>query len=79
MWLVVPAVTVGTYAVIDAQVKDSGASTPAAVALWATVSADVDRRMTASLAEPIRLQAQDWRSGNIPWLVEAIDEPHALR
>jgi hemolysin-activating ACP:hemolysin acyltransferase len=47
-----------------------------AAVLWAMVSEDVDRRLSAELDKPIRLQASEWRSGTIPWIVAALGEPN---
>ena len=52
-WLVAAPLTAGTFAIINAQDTETGATMPAAVALWATVSPAVDRRLTAAIAEPI--------------------------
>jgi hemolysin-activating ACP:hemolysin acyltransferase len=68
-WLVLPAVLSGQYRV--AQAQQSGAPAPIGVALWASVSADVDKRLS-DLSAPARLRPAEWRSGNIPWLMELV-------
>ncbi len=50
----------------------------AGVAFWASVSDAVDQRIAASLHEPIRLAANEWRSGPHVWLVDAVGEPSSL-
>jgi hemolysin-activating ACP:hemolysin acyltransferase len=67
--LVVPAVMCGQYLVAEAQSKSKGFVTPVATALWATVSKEVDARLSAELDKPFRLQPAEWRSGDIAWLV----------
>lgn len=78
-WLVVPPIAAGSYAIVDAKAQESGASTPAAVVLWASVSAEVDRRLVSEVADPIRLAPAEWQSGSIIWLVQAVGEPQALK
>jgi hemolysin-activating ACP:hemolysin acyltransferase len=68
-WLVLPAVLSGQYRV--AQAQQSGAPAPIGVVLWASVSADVDKRLS-DLSAPARLRPDEWRSGNIPWLMELV-------
>jgi cytolysin-activating lysine-acyltransferase len=72
-WLVLPAVLSGQYRV--AQAQQSGTAVPVGVALWASVSTAVDQRLS-DLSAPWRLQSDEWRSGDIPWLVELVaDHP----
>jgi|SRR5271166_4173976 len=68
-WLVLPAVLSEQFRV--AQAQQSGAPTPVGVALWASVSADVDKRLS-DLSVPARLRPDEWRSGDIPWLMELV-------
>jgi hemolysin-activating ACP:hemolysin acyltransferase len=71
-WLVLPAVLSGQCRV--AQTQQSGVAVPVGVALWASVSTDVDQRLS-DLSAPLRLQSDEWRSGDIPWLVELVADP----
>jgi cytolysin-activating lysine-acyltransferase len=68
-WLVLPAVISGQCRV--AQAQQSGIVVPVRVALWANVSTDVDQRLS-DLSAPWRLQPDEWRSGEIPWLLELV-------
>jgi cytolysin-activating lysine-acyltransferase len=68
-WLVLPAVLSGQCRV--AQAQQSGIPVPVGVALWASVSTAVDQRLS-DLSAPWRLKADEWRSGDIPWLVELV-------
>jgi hemolysin-activating ACP:hemolysin acyltransferase len=68
-WLVLPAVLSGQFRVAHAQ--QSGIPVPVGVALWASVSTAVDQRLS-DLSAPWRLQPNEWRSGDIPWLVELV-------
>ena len=71
-WLVIPAIRAGQFSILEAQ---SAVDRPLGVALWATVSPVVDRRLTAQKAAglvPFRLAPSDWRSGDILWLMDLI-------
>ena len=67
--LVVPAVMSGQFLVAEAQSKSKGFVTPVAIALWATVSAEIDQRLAQDLEKPFRLAPTEWRSGDIAWLI----------
>jgi len=77
-WLVVPPLTAGQFAVADMQSREGGPSVPAAVVLWASVSPEVDQRLAANLSEPIRLRPDEWKSGDILWLIEAVGDGRLL-
>lgn len=77
-WLVVPAVMTGQFAIGQTSAKKGGPRSPAAVALWASVSAEVDARLTANPQEALRLRPDEWRSGDILWLVAAAGDPRIL-
>ena len=78
-WLVAPAVVNGTYSIAETRLQTGGPSRPAAVTLWACVSDEVDRRLTAEIAQPLRLQPQDWKSGENYWLIHASGESRAVQ
>jgi hemolysin-activating ACP:hemolysin acyltransferase len=73
-WLVLPPLLTGQCSVAEAKSKENGASVPVAVALWASVSPDVDRRLAENLNTPIRLRPDEWRSGDILWLIDAVGD-----
>src|SRR5262245_25968862 len=77
-WLVVPALTTGQWRVVGAQSKQNGVSFPVAVALWARVSAEVDKKLSENLHVPIRLRPDEWKSGDILWLVDAVGDPRIV-
>src|SRR4029079_4132083 len=77
-WLVVPALTAGQFAVANMKSKEGGPSVPAAVVLWASVSPEVDQRLSANLSAPIRLRPDEWKSGDILWLIEAVGDGRLL-
>lgn len=67
--LVVPAVLHDQFLIAEAQSKESELTAPVAVALWASVSAEIDHRLCQDLDQPFRLAANEWKSGDIAWLV----------
>src|SRR5206468_3354147 len=77
-WLVVPALATGQWRVVRAQSKQKGVPFPVAVALWARVSAEVDKKLSENLHVPIRLRPDEWQSGDILWLVDAVGDPRAV-
>lgn len=76
-WLVVPAVARGQYALAEARLKETGASVPVGVVLWALVSTEVDERLSAP-ENPLRLKPDEWRSGDIPWIMHATGDVKVL-
>jgi cytolysin-activating lysine-acyltransferase len=77
-WLVIPPLLTGQFSIAEARSKQSGASAPVAVALWARVSAEVDKRLSENLDKPMQLRPREWRSGDILWLVEAVGDARVL-
>ncbi|MEQ1715834.1 MAG: toxin-activating lysine-acyltransferase [Hyphomicrobium sp.] len=78
-WLVVPPVSLGQFALAEAQSKSNGMMAPVGLVLWAAVSAEVDARLRAHVLEPIRLRPQEWKCGDILWVVEAIGDPKLIQ
>ena len=78
-WLVIPAVNAGQVAVAEAHAKDMGSVMPIGAILWALVSKDVDSRLAASPDQPVTLKPEDWRSGDIPWIMAAMGEPKIIQ
>lgn len=76
--LVVPAVRTGQFLVAEAQSKVNGFVTPVAMALWATVSEGVDRRLSDNLDQPFRLAANEWKSGQIAWLIALVGDRRGI-
>jgi hemolysin-activating ACP:hemolysin acyltransferase len=51
---------------------------PAAVALWARVSPEVDRALSENLDKGVRLSPGAWTSGDILWLIAVGGHPRAV-
>jgi hemolysin-activating ACP:hemolysin acyltransferase len=76
-WLVVPALAHRQYALAEAQSKETGAVSPVGGVLWAFVSEEVDKRLS-DLSAPVRLKPNEWRSGDIPWVILATGDMRIL-
>ena len=62
-WLVVPPLLTGQCCVAEAKAPD-GSGTPIAVVLWASVSPEVDKRLSENLNTSVRLRPNEWKSGD---------------
>lgn len=78
-WLVVPALTTGQFSLAEAHSRSNGISAPVGVVLWASVSPEVDARLAASQDVPVRLNPNEWKSGDIIWVVDAVGEPQTVQ
>lgn len=77
-WAVAPAVITGQFSLAEAQSKSNGMVAPVAVVTWASVNEDIDQRLMAGIDHPVRLAVQDWRSGPILWVMDAIGDPRVI-
>jgi hemolysin-activating ACP:hemolysin acyltransferase len=77
-WFVIPPLVTGQYTVANKSLEQNGVTVPVAIALWASVSAEVDKKLCENLHVPIRLRPDEWRSGDVLWLVDAVGDPRAL-
>jgi hemolysin-activating ACP:hemolysin acyltransferase len=59
---------------VRGKLKDKkGLTIPLGLALWAHVSEEVDKKFEAQQQRlPFRLAPQDWKSGEIPWLLAVL-------
>lgn len=78
-WLAVPAVTTGQFALAEAQSKANGMTAPVGLVLWASVSPEIDKRLRTNIASGVRLAPNEWKSGDILWVVEAVGDPKILQ
>ena len=76
--LVIPAVVSKQFIVAEAKSQRNGMVVPVATVLWAMVSEEVDRRLSTDLDKPVRLEAKDWKSGDIPWLIAAAGDKRVV-
>jgi cytolysin-activating lysine-acyltransferase len=73
-WLVLPPLLAGQCRVVEAKAHANGPGVPVAIALWASVSSDVDKRLSENLNAPMRLRPDEWKSGEVLWLVDAVGD-----
>jgi hemolysin-activating ACP:hemolysin acyltransferase len=78
-WMVAPAVLSGQFYVVEAAHKEHGFRTPIAVVTWAFVSEEVDRRLQIDLTRQIRLKPDEWKSGDIGWIIDLVGVPTGVR
>jgi hemolysin-activating ACP:hemolysin acyltransferase len=76
--MVGPAIMSGQYLVLTAHEKSRGASAPVALAMWANVSEEVDRKLSQPDGQSVVLNAADWTSGKIAWLTVLAGDQRTL-
>jgi hemolysin-activating ACP:hemolysin acyltransferase len=76
-WLVLPPLMLGQIAMAGTRPDPNDADLPLAVMFWATVSPEVDMRISSNLSAPIRLRPDEWRSGEILWLADMLGDMSA--
>jgi cytolysin-activating lysine-acyltransferase len=82
-WLVLPPIMAGQWKLAQGTMtpgkgtdpKEGGRAFPVAAALWASVSAEVDARLTKDLDKPMMLKPAEWTSGDIIWLIAVPGQP----
>lgn len=77
-WMIAPAVMTGQFAIADAQSKTTGAISPVGAVLWAMVSEEVDGKLSDVTKTDLRLEAQEWKSGDIPWIILAMGDKRVV-
>ncbi len=73
-----PPLINGQISVATAQPNGSGATTPVGAVLWATVSAEVAKRLASQAGKSIPLAPGEWKSGDIVWVVATAGEGRVL-
>lgn len=82
-WLVIPPVLSGQFRLGHTVARppaakaaygvpgktDGGVLVPAAVALWASVSPAIDKRLSENLDQPLQLKPTEWATGDQLWLL----------
>jgi cytolysin-activating lysine-acyltransferase len=83
-WLVLPPLMSGQFRLAHLQTpqagndKQPGMLAPVAVVLWASVSPALDKKLSENLEEAVRLQPNEWASGDKLWLMAAAGDPRAI-
>lgn len=81
-WLVVPPLLANQFRIVSAKVKGpAGLQVPLGVAFWAFVSPEVAAKLEAQQKDGamFRLAPQEWKSGDIPWLLDIIALPEVAK
>lgn len=73
-----PAVSLGQFAMVGAQSQQGGPTALAAVAWWALVSPEIDKRLTDSRSEFLHLEGSEWKSGDQPWIIDAVGDQRVV-
>ena len=77
-WLVLPPVVHSQYYISELVDPQTGAHAPVAVATWAFVSEEVDLRLRQNLSQHIRLRPDEWKCGEIAWIVDFAGDPRGV-
>jgi cytolysin-activating lysine-acyltransferase len=72
-WLLFTPVALGQCAVAEASAQQGTPKRPVGTVVWALVSPAVDARLS-DLTQPVKLAPNEWRSGDIPWIIEAVGD-----
>lgn len=78
-WLVIPPLMTGQFRIGEAKPDDKGPSLPVAVVFWASVSPEVDKRLMETTGAAPQLKPEEWKSGDILWLLHAAGETRFVR
>ncbi len=77
-WLVIPPVLTQQFVLAEARKGEDSIPAPIGVALWATVSPEVDQKLASNTTGPLRLRPDEWKSGDILWLIDAVGPPQVI-
>lgn len=78
-WLVVPALKSNQFALAYSKASEAKQARTVGVALWACVDEATDRQLMQSRDNPIRLKPEQWNSGKIVWLIDAVGPQDVIR
>ena len=78
-WLVIPPLQLKQFHLAIDQSKQGTFPSTSGVAFWAFVSKEVDERLSSAPNAPVRLQFDEWKSGDIPWLIDTIGIPEVKK
>jgi|SRR5579872_3648342 len=76
-WMILPAIMSGQFYVVEAAHKERGFRVPIAAVTWAFVS-DIDARLREAVGQRVRLRPDEWKSGDIGWLIDAVGQAEGL-
>ena len=76
--LIVPPLRAGQVSVATAQSKSSGVTSPVGAIVWARVSPEVAERLASQAGHVMHLAPNEWKSGEIVWIVASAGEGRVL-
>jgi hemolysin-activating ACP:hemolysin acyltransferase len=77
-WLVLPPLLADQFAIMEAVREGAVLPSPFAVAFWAKVSPELDHRLSWDKDLSVRLAPDEWQSGDIFWIIDAVGDPRVL-
>jgi hemolysin-activating ACP:hemolysin acyltransferase len=82
-WLVIPAIMSGQCRLAHlppagASSKSTGVMLPVAVALWASVSDEIDARLSTRLDKAVVVKPNEWTTGGNHWLLAVAGDKRAI-
>lgn len=83
-WLVLPPIMAGQFRLGhaakpgDDKTRQAGVRIPVAVALWARVSAQIDKTFSEELDKPMQLRPNQWASGDQVWIMATAGDRRAV-
>jgi cytolysin-activating lysine-acyltransferase len=77
-WMVLPPVFAGQFYIAEAAHKERGVRAPIAIVTWALVSKEIDARLREAAGQRVRLRPDEWKSGDIGWLIDAVGDGKGL-
>jgi hemolysin-activating ACP:hemolysin acyltransferase len=69
---IMPALMHNQYLVARVRQKGGAGSYPGGLAVWASVSDEVDARLRSAVDQPLKLSQQEWKSGPHLWLIDFV-------
>lgn len=83
-WLVLPPIMAGQFRLghaakpAEEKVRQPGVRIPVTVALWARVSAQIDKEFSEDLDKPMQLRPNQWASGEHIWIMATAGDRRAI-
>jgi len=69
----------GAAASAEGAAPVAGPRIPVGLALWAKVSPEVDEKLSANLNAPVKLRPDEWRSGEINWIIDILGDEKIMQ
>ncbi len=76
-WALTPPLALNQFIIAESTLEN-GQTVPAGVIFFASVSKEVDARLSSAPRYPIRLHPNEWNSGDVFWIIDIIGEPDTV-